>query len=192
MLYLGFDCMHHFFGLNNDIYVANIYIVPEGPSYHDKETFCLLYDQLSKIPANADIALCGDYNARTGVMSEINADFWNGGNGELDRLIPENADENSNLIEKMYADNMLVRKSKDASTINKHGRELLGLCKSTGLLIFNGRLGQDRGIGEYTRDDTTGRSVVDYVIRTPLLFLMVNDFRVLPKFPESDHKAIAF
>ena len=91
-------------------------------------------------------------------MSAINADFWSGGNGELDRLIPENADENSNLIEKMYADNMLVRKSKDASTINKHGMELLGLCKSTGLLIFNGRLGQDRGIGEYTRDDTTGRT----------------------------------
>ena len=46
-----------------------------GSSYHDKETFCLLYDQLSKIPANADIVSCGDYNARTGVMSEINADF---------------------------------------------------------------------------------------------------------------------
>ena len=60
------------------------------------------------------------------------------------------------------------------------------------MLIFNGRLGQDRGIEEYTRDDTTGRSVVDYVMGTPLLFLMSNGFRVLPKFPESDHKAIAF
>ena len=38
-----------FFGLNHDVYVTNIYIVPEGSSYHDKETFCLLYDQLSKI-----------------------------------------------------------------------------------------------------------------------------------------------
>ena len=160
----------------------SIYIVPGGSSYHNKETFCLLYDQSSKIPANADIVLCGVYNARTGVMSEINADFWNAGNGELDRKIPDNADENSNLIEKIYADNILVRKSKDASTTNKHGREFLGFGKSTGLLIFNGRVVQDKGIGKYTRDHTTGRSVVDYVIRTPLLFLMVNDFRLLPKF----------
>ena len=72
------------------------------------------------------IYIYSDYNARTGVMSEINADLWNGGNGELDRLIADNADENSNLIEKMYADNILVRKAKDASTLNKQGRGLLG------------------------------------------------------------------
>ena len=169
MSYLGFDCMHHFLvWITMFMWLISI-LYPKIHRIMIRKLLPVIWSVV-KNSANADIVLCGDYNARIVAMSEINADFWNGGNGELDRLIPENSDENSNLIEKMYADNILVRKSKDASTINKHGRELLGLCKSTGLLIFNGRLGQDRGIGEYTRDDTTGWSVVDYVIGTPLLF----------------------
>ena len=75
--------------------------------------------------------------------------------------------------------------------VNKHGTQLLDLCESTGMLILNGRMGREKGIGEFTRDDTTGRSVFDYMIGTPRLFDLVQNFQVLDKFPESDHRAIS-
>ena len=59
------------------------------------------------------------------------------------------------------------------------------------MLILNGRMGRGKGIGEFTRDDTTSRSVVDYMIGTPRLFDLVQHFQVLDKFPESDHRAIS-
>ena len=65
------------------------------------------------------------------------------------------------------------------------------LCKATDLLIFNGRLSPDLGVGEFTRDDTTGRSVVDYAIGSPVIFNHANYFKVLDKFPESDHRPIS-
>ena len=59
------------------------------------------------------------------------------------------------------------------------------------MLIFNGRLGDDFGVGEFTRDDTTGRSVVDYAIGTRVIYNSVLVFKVLGKFPESDHRALS-
>ena len=143
--------------MGNDIYVANVYIIPDGPVYHDDEIFYLLHDQLSKIPGSVEVALCGDYNARTGVIPDFNMDAWNGSNGEMNRLMPDDLDRNLYVMENMYKNGILIRHSKDETTVNKHGLKLLELCKSTGLMIFNGRLGKDRGIGEYIRDDTTGR-----------------------------------
>ena len=59
------------------------------------------------------------------------------------------------------------------------------------IFIFNGRLGHDHGLGEFTRDDTTGRSVVDYAIGSPVIFNQVNFFKVLDKVPESDHRPLS-
>ena len=74
---------------------------------------------------------------------------------------------------------------------NKHGIQLLELCKTIGLLIINGRLGQDKGIGDFTRQDTTGCSVVDYMLCNPELFCELYDFKIASKFPESDHRGLS-
>ena len=105
----------------NDIYVANVYIVPDGSVCHDDEIFYLLHDQLSKIPASAEVVLCGDYNARTGVIPDFNMDPWNGSNGEMNRLMPDDLDRYLNVMENMYKNGILIRHSKDESTVNKHG-----------------------------------------------------------------------
>ena len=44
----------------------------------------------------------------------------------------------------------------------------------------------------FSRDDITGRSVVNYVIGTMKLFGLVRSFSVLAKYPESDHRPISF
>jgi hypothetical protein len=57
---------------------------------------------------------------------------------------------------------------------------LLLLCKDLNLLIANGRLGKDKGIGALTCKEAT---VVDYCILSPELFTCIIDFEILPFDP---------
>ena len=66
----------------------------------------------------------------------------------------------------------------DRKSVNKHGTQLIEFCKTTGILILNGRISHDRGIGCFTRDDKTGRSVVDYAIARPMTLKSVSYFNV--------------
>ena len=81
--------------------------------------------------------------------------------------------------------------SKDTSPVNKHGANLLELCQTGSLLIINGRLGSDKGIGEFPRVDTTGYSTVDYMLCNPDLFSKITYFNIENKVPESDHCGLA-
>ena len=91
----------------------------------------------------------------------------------------------------MAKNNKLTRYSNDESRVNRHGTHLLELCKAVGMLIINGRLGRDNGIGDFTRVDTTGCSTVDYMICNPSLFQCIRDFAVESKLPESDHRGLS-
>ena len=88
--------------------------------------------------------------------------------------------------------NPLERFSQDRRNVDNYGKLLLKLCKAVGMLILNGRLGADKGIGRYTRMADNSASVVDYVIVTPDLFDDVGQFQVNNKFHESDHLPISF
>ena len=92
----------------------------------------------------------------------------------------------------MMEKTMLVRFSQDKKNVDNHGKLLLELCKAVGMLILNGRLGADKGIGRCTRIADNSSSVVDYVIATPDLFDHIDQFQVNSKFPESDHLPISF
>ena len=45
-----------------------------------------------------------------------------------------------------------------------YGRKLLDICKATGLIIVNGRLGTYKHIGEFTCVTNRERSVIDYLL----------------------------
>ena len=47
----------------------------KDPAYLDDEIFHLLHDQLPKIPVSAEIDLCDDYNAGTGIIPHYNTDI---------------------------------------------------------------------------------------------------------------------
>ena len=53
-------------------------------------------------------------------------------------------------------------------------------------------MGADLGVGGYTRVDTTGKSLVDYLRATLVTFIMITDLRIHPKTPESGHLPISF
>ena len=100
---------------------------------------------------NDKVFLMGDFNARTGEMS--------------DYILLD--DEVSALPE---------RKNKDRK-VNNNGRQLVNLCKITDLVIVNGRTGFDRS-GEYTCLNYNGSSVVDYMIVDQAMFDQICDFKV--------------
>ena len=60
---------------------------------------------------------------------------------------------------------------------NYRGKELIDMCISTSLLICNGRIAGDKQ-GSFTRDCTTGKSVVDYAIMSDSLLPLISDFEV--------------
>ena len=59
-----------------------------------------------------------------------------------------------------------------------NGKRLLELCKTTQLLIANGRLGHDTGLGEYTSIGSNGRCVVDYLLLSRDYFDNVVNFQI--------------
>ena len=80
----------------------------------------------------------------------------------------------SDHIRRMFEQDKLTTFSED-SHVNNHGKRLLDLCKTTGLLIINGRVGLNKGISKYTRWDTTGCTLVDYAFCSTKMFrVLVN------------------
>ena len=145
-----------------------------------------------QLPEPCQILICGYYNARTGTCVDYIAHDASGSDGDLGQLLPiDNVEYNAKIKDDMIANlhlmKMLKRFSEDKSLVNNHGRRLIDLCKSCSLFILNGWLGSDNGVGDYTRIDTTGKSVVDYMIGSPELFAVSSDFIVHDKFPESHH-----
>ena len=76
--------------------------------------------------------------------------------------------------------------------LDPNGRRLLELCKSTGLLIANGRLHTDNGIGEFTFCSRGGMSVVDYLLVNNNDMSYVNSFEIVDLNEFSDHSAVKF
>ena len=67
--------------------------------------------------------------------------------------------------------------NKDGYT-NNNGNKLIESCKMSDLKIANGRIGKDRGIGNYTCHTTNGNNTIDFAILSMELFPYVDDFYV--------------
>ena len=60
------------------------------------------------------------------------------------------------------------RYNKDTS-VNKYGTFLIDFCKVSNMKILNGRLGSDKGVGDFTYRHPAGNSTIDYCVVTPNL-----------------------
>ena len=175
-----------------DLYVVNIYMVPHSSVHMRDDVFSLLYEDLAQIPCNSNVLLCGDYNAHTNVLPEFDIETSYGSEGDLANLLPRDIHKSCDNIQKLFNTGRVARFSKDFRPANVQGLQLNDLCKDTGLLIMNGRLGMDKGIGGYTRMGVGERGIVDYVIGSPELFDMISLFKMGQKVPESDHLPLIF
>ena len=183
-----------FFHIDSDIYIANVYVVPEHSTNVTNDAFGMLQCELANLPSNYKVLMCGDLNAATNIAADFLDQDIQGTN--IDWLENVDADIENDQTHVVYnylnERGLLGSSSMDTRKIDKHGRDLLDLCKSTNMVILNGRIGLDKGIGHFTRVDTTDCSVVDYLLSSICMIDEVKHFAVHQKLPESDHLALAY
>ena len=63
-----------YFGLDTDLYIANLYIVPIGSTHLTDDPFAIVNDDLTQLPDCCQILIWGDCNARTGIRADYNVD----------------------------------------------------------------------------------------------------------------------
>ena len=182
-----------FFHLTDDIYIGSVYVYPEDSTCANEDQFVILQQELCNLPDNGYKIICGDFIARINITNYYIHEFDNGSDGGLSTLL--NAEENQH-VESVFAylqrRNILERYSMDTCPANKHGKQLIDLCKATSMFMLNGRWDRDRTIGKYTWSDVTGSGVIDYVICTTEMHKLMENFEIGCKYPESDHMPIAF
>ena len=145
-----------------------VYIEPEGSRYADKDSFSVIEEKLLEF-GDTPIILLGDFNARTKCLNDFfeydkyNFDSFNSPGDSEVRL------ENQELLESLGF-------SQDKENHN-NGYKLVELCENTGILIVNGRVGNDANIGKFTCKNV---SVIDYALASHSLFPYICHFDVLP------------
>jgi len=126
--------------LQNDVYICLCYVIPENSSrqaFVTTHTYDRLLDfytgLIIKYGDALNFILCGDFNSRTSNLPDFVTD--------------DNASNFGFLPEDYCADVSLTRQSLDNGILNNYGTQLLDICKQSGLRILNGRVGDDRNIG---------------------------------------------
>ena len=64
------------------------------------------------------------------------------------------------------------------------------MCKTTSLIIANGRIHNDNNVGGFTFINTNGSSTVDYLLLSPTDFSLLKCFKILDPNEFSDHSGI--
>ena len=77
-----------YFGLEKDLYVGNIYMVPQGSVHMRDDVFSVLYKEIALLNNESNVILCGDYNAHTGVLPDYDIETLHGSEGDLVNLLP--------------------------------------------------------------------------------------------------------
>ena len=132
------------FNRKKDLYIGCAYIPPEGSTYKAAggNYFDIMEVEIVKYLATSDVLICGDLNARTACNNDLptmiaGTDRAGTQNKYLDTYM-NGIFSNDNII--------LARCSQDKVRPNRHGKELLQLCKAGNLVICNGRFDKDKDI----------------------------------------------
>ena len=165
---------------NEDAFICYIYIrEPKSQVLRHEEIdyFETLEQYIEKFKNLGKIFVTGDMNSRCGECTAI--DYLT-----FDTYLDVGLNDYINI-------DIPPRVSRD-SILDNNGRRLLNLCKSSGLLIGNGRLGADQYIGDFTCVTNQGRSVVDYFLLPYYDFKYISHFIICDPDEFSDHCALLF
>jgi hypothetical protein len=139
-----------FFNFEQDRYLAVIYVSPPSVYSAGKENmFTILEDDIAKFSKLGRCFVYGDFNARTG----LDPDYCLDGNSPIADIFPA-----------YISDSALPRNNSDVHNVDNYGRQLLSLCKSSGMRILNGRTVGD-SFGHCTCYSYSGHpSLIDYAL----------------------------
>ena len=154
-----------------DLFICGVYIPPIDSSYSLKTPFDAIENDISELPPDCYTLLVGDFNARTGNLSDI---IDNAPMPGVD-IIPLHLNA-INLSDRFNLD----------STTKTYGRKLITCCKHSDMAIVNGRMLGDIP-GNLTSYQSSGNSVIDYAIASHNMLDRINYFQVSPLSLYSDH-----
>ena len=167
-----------FFKLEKDLFVGITYVSPHNSSFSSKREniFDVLESNIANYSQLGNCLICGDFNARTMC--------------EPDYCSDDNFTDYVNLPNDYICDAPLSRNNMDTEKIDEHGKQLLSLCKASGLRILNGRVVGDL-LGHCTCYSHTGKpSVIDYMITSTENLKHVDFFHVDDPTPISIHSML--
>ena len=152
--------------LDKDLVLSCVYIPPSHSRYGSAEHFEEL-DDLLLTYTNDDYVhvVCGGFNAHTLTVSEI-------GPVNVDGLMSAEMpylSQDYDIPTQRYNQDLTPDR-------NSYGRKLIEFCKNNQMFIFNGRLGEDSGVGKPT---TTYHTTIDYFIGSLQVMQHVEAFKVL-------------
>lgn len=163
-------------GIDFDLLVGTTYISPENSSIHSEEdTFDILENEL-----------CTHKNMSSATRAIVMGDFNGYTNNELDYVRADDDGDDPLGISNDYDIDDFPRHNMDPRNTNNYGKNLLNFCIASDIYIVNGRLGDDRGKGEYTCYWGDQPSTIDYMLMDFNLFTSCIDFSIDTRY-ESHH-----
>ena len=177
-----------------DLILGGTYIPPAGSKVYlntnGNDFFQSLQDDIGNfLRSSSLLALCGDFNGRTGGLNDIPPKI--NGKDMSNALTPK---YNNSSINRTTDCNLMwhtkVRQSRDKMH-NNYGKEIIQLCHNANVRIMNGLLNA-KNTDEFTCHAPLGKRTVDYLISTQPLSEMIAHFDILPKLVESDHAPLIF
>ena len=164
--------------LGYDIIIGAVYIPHEGSIYFDNEEFDSICSDIIMLKSKFDTPLCltGDFNARTGKLSDY-VTLEEGVNDfdlNLENCLSLNSNENLDAL------GININRINSDTKTNNNGKKLIDLCKNFDLRILNGRCGSDSYIGDFTCLSSSGKSTIDYIytVLSSELLPKVKEFKV--------------
>ena len=174
--YMWIKLSKKFFRMDKDLFVAVVYICPSSSTFgkRNDNLFDLLESDILSFKQHGNVILCGDFNAST--------------NTEADFCSDDSINDILNLQLNYVQDQHLPRRSLDSSPIDTNGKQLLGMCRASGLRILNGRFIGDTLGYNTCYSDKGSPSVIDYMLCDLSLFYKnVNTFSIMEPSNYSIH-----
>ena len=172
-----------FFSVETNIYACFTYIPPQDSKYYkiaEMDPFETLESGVRRYSDLGEILVLGDLNARSADRKDFAMDI-----DIFDKYI-----DSVNGIDMFYSVQQLLPRASIDKEVNASGEKLLDLCKSSNLMICNGRMFNGADVGHFTFMSEKGCSLIDYALVTPNLVSQISGFSVRELFHNSPHSPI--
>ena len=153
-----------------------VYVPCENSRFYFNDVFQEIENDMLELKVRYDLPVCilGDFNAHTQLMNDfIDFDHETAELTGCDLLVESRALDALSKCPNFTAH----RYNQDTADVNKNGKQLISLCHTFDLSIMNGRLGQDKFLGNPTCRKTR-TSVIDYAIANDKMLPFLSDFCV--------------
>ena len=155
-----------------NFFIVAAYVSDVSSTYYNEEIFeDLNKDVLTFCKNTTPVQVIGDFNGRTGLLSDI-------------------YEEEKNFLPvpqpKAKFGEVPIRHNSD-TTANSHGNKIINFCKTFDFMILNGRTEGDP-CGNFTHlNFNNGPSTIDYALCNEKCYELISNFLVLPTNELSDH-----